>query len=119
VRPHGTGAPYGVALAAALIGLLLPAAGSARSSGAATPRTYTISLANPGYGPAPAQLRAGDTVVWVNNDLFRHTATARDGQFDVDLPPKARARTRLVRAGVVNVYCRYHPGMTLKLQVAR
>lgn len=114
MRPRAAGALRAVCVVAGLSAMAWPVP----AAPPAAPRTYTIGMANLGYGPAPARLRVGDTIVWVNQDLFRHTATARDKQFDVDLPPKARARTRLGRPGVVNVYCRYHPGMTLKLQVA-
>jgi plastocyanin len=62
-------------------------------------------------------LSVGDAVEWVNQDIFQHTATARDGQFDVDLKPKATARTVLARPGTIEVYCRYHPGMKLQLRV--
>jgi len=32
---------------------------------------------------------AGDTIEWVNNDFVAHTATARDGAWDV-MPPPSR-----------------------------
>jgi plastocyanin len=54
----------------------------------------------------------------VNADLFRHTATAKNKSFDVDLPPKARARTELKSTGAISFYCRFHPGMTGTLNVA-
>ena len=68
---------------------------------------------------APATVRAGDTIVWDNRDVFKHTATARDGSFNVDLPPNAKARTVIRSAGAVPFYCIYHPGMTGVLEVAR
>lgn len=81
-------------------------------------KVETVTIADMAYGPAPAGLRVGDTVEWVNADIFQHTATARNGAFDVDLAPKARARTVLKSAGTIDFYCRYHPGMTGRLQVA-
>ena len=47
---------------------------------------------------APADLRVGDTVEWINADNFQHSATARNGGFDADLPPKAHVRTVLSRS---------------------
>jgi plastocyanin len=82
------------------------------------PKTYTVTLAAMAFGPTPPELHVGDTIEWVNNDIFQHSATARDGAFDVDLPPKARSRTVLTRAGTIEFYCRYHPGMTGRLAVA-
>lgn len=99
---------------AALAGCLALAA-----CGKPQPITYTVTIAGMAYGPAPANLRVGDAIEWVNADIFQHSATARDGGFDVDLPPKAHARTVLTRPGQVDFYCRYHPGMTGRLAVAR
>jgi plastocyanin len=82
------------------------------------PKVYTVILAGMAFGPAPAELHVGDTIKWVNADIFQHTVTARDGAFDVDLPPKATARTVLRQAGTTGFYCRYHPGMTGRLIIA-
>ena len=71
------------------------------------------------FGPSPAGLRVGDTVVWINRDLFRHTATARDGAFDIDLAPGASGRTVMRTAGRLPYICRFHPGMTGQLTVSR
>ena len=100
------------AAAAAL--LALAAAGCAKPP----PRTFTVTIAQMAFGPTPSDARVGDVIQWVNADIFQHTATARDGGFDVDLPPKASARTTLRRAGAIAFYCRYHPGMSGSLTVA-
>ena len=85
---------------------------------AARPRTHTIVMEKMKFGPSPAGLRVGDTIVWVNRDLFRHTATARDRSFDVDLAAGASGRTVLRTAGRVPYICRFHPGMTGELTVS-
>jgi plastocyanin len=85
----------------------------------AAPRTVTITLDRLKFGTVPADLHQGDTIVWVNRDIFRHTATARDRSFDVDLPPGKSGKTVLKRAGTISFYCKYHPGMTGTLGVAR
>lgn len=96
--------------AASATAVALPAAAQAR--------THTIVMEKMKFGPSPAGLRVGDTIVWVNRDLFRHTATARN-QFDVDLAPGASGRTVLRAAGRIPYICRFHPGMTGVLTVAR
>jgi plastocyanin len=63
------------------------------------------------FGPLPANLHAGDVILWVNRDMFRHSATARDGSFAIDLPPKGSARTMVKRKGAIPFSCKYHPGM--------
>ena len=56
-------------------------------------------------------------MTWENHDIFQHSATAKDGAFDVELPPGGKASVTLTRAGLVEYYCRYHPGMTGRIQV--
>ena len=85
---------------------------------AAAPKVHTVRMAKMVFGPAPTGVRVGDIVEWVNADIFQHTATARNGAFDVDLKPGAKARTVLKAPGLVAFYCRYHPGMTGRLVVA-
>jgi plastocyanin len=100
---------------AAIIGsalLMQPLApATAPAAAAAAPRTYTIVMDKMKFGAVPRGIRIGDVIVWVNNDIFRHTATARDGSFNVDLPAKASGKTIVKRAGAIPFYCKYHPGM--------
>jgi plastocyanin len=103
--------------------LLVTLAGAAAAAPLAgcgrQPRTHTIEMRDMAFGPAPEGLRVGDTIEWVNADMFQHTATAKDGSFDVDLAPKARGRTVLKTAGSIAFYCRYHPGMQGVLAVGQ
>jgi plastocyanin len=80
---------------------------------------YVITMANMAYGRAPAHLRVGDTIEWKNDDMFRHTATVEAGAFNVTLAPGASAQVTLESSGIFNVLCRYHPGMALRLKVAK
>ena len=68
--------------------------------------------------PVPAELHPGDTIIWKNDDLFRHTATARDKSFDVELPSKTEVRMVVGAAGTVPFYCKLHPGMTGTLVIS-
>ena len=83
----------------------------------AAPRTHVVMIDKMKFVAMPAAVRAGDRITWVNKDLFRHTATARDGSFDVDLMPGARKTVLIRKAGAIPVFCRYHPGMTALLKV--
>jgi len=98
---------------AASIGALLPGA----SPAAAVPRTYTIVIDKMKFGPVPAQLHKGDAIIWVNRDFLRHSATAADHSFDVDLKPGAKGKTVLNKSGAIAFVCRYHPGMRGVLRV--
>jgi plastocyanin len=78
---------------------------------AAAPAMHTVVIDQMKFGPLPPNLRSGDVIQWVNRDLFRHSATARDGSFNLDLPPKTSGRTLVKRKGSIPFFCRYHPGM--------
>ena len=103
------------AAAAAALGALLLTAPSA----SAKPAVHTVVIQQMKFGPAPTGVRAGDTIVWANKDMFRHTATARDKSFDVDLPAGATGRTVVGKAGTITFYCRFHPAMTGRVVVAK
>jgi plastocyanin len=100
-------------LYAAGLGALLLAATPA----AASPRTYTVVIDKLKFGPLPAQLHKGDAILWVNRDFLRHSATASDHSFDVDLMPGKTGKTVLGKTGAIAFVCRYHPGMRGVLQV--
>lgn len=87
------------------------------SPAAAAPRTYTVAIDKLKFGPIPAQLHKGDSILWVNKDMLRHTATAADRSFDVDLQPGKAGKTVLNKAGAIAFVCRFHPGMRGVLQV--
>ena len=109
-----------VARAAAVFGLLSAAGFSAACHpAAAAPTEHVVVIDKMAFAPAPTDLRAGDVIVWVNKDIFRHTATDRRGRFDVDLPAGATRRTTLRWTGAIDYFCRYHPGMTGRVTVAK
>jgi plastocyanin len=83
----------------------------------AAPRTYTVVIDKMKFGPVPAQLRKGDSIIWVNRDFLRHSATATDHSFDADLPANAKVKTVLKKSGAIPFICRYHPGMRGVLKV--
>jgi plastocyanin len=79
--------------------------------------TVQISMENLEISPAVASAKVGDTIEWVNKDVFVHTATARNGDFDVNLPAKKSASLVVKKAGTVDYYCRYHPNMKATLKI--
>ena len=90
--------------------------GLSTAAGAA-PQTYTVVIQKMKFGPLPAQVRKGDSIIWVNRDILRHTATAADHSFDVDLPAGAKGKTLIRKAGTIAFTCRFHPGMRGTLKV--
>jgi len=79
--------------------------------------TVQITMENLVISPAEASATIGDTIEWINKDVLAHTATARNGDFDVNLPSKKTGTVVLKKAGAVEYYCRYHPNMKATLTV--
>ena len=79
--------------------------------------TIQIVMENLVILPAEASLKAGDTIEWINKDVFAHTATARNGDFDVMMPPNKTVTLVVKKAGTVEYYCRFHPNMKAVLRI--
>ncbi|AYG96212.1 hypothetical protein D8I30_00240 [Brevundimonas naejangsanensis] len=100
-------------MTAAALAALAPAL-PARAGG----RSHVIVVDKMAFGAAPMGIKVGDTVTWTNRDIVRHTATARNGAFNVDLPPGASASAVMNRAGTIAYYCRFHPAMQAQISVS-
>ena len=96
---------------------VLLAAASPAGSGA-TAETIRVEVKNLAFTPAAITAHIGDTIEWVNDDFVVHTATARNGEWDVKLRPHATGRTILQKPGKVEYYCRYHPNMKGEITIA-
>ncbi len=99
--------PFSLPVALVLAAMVVPAHAA----------TIEITMENLVIEPAEISAKVGDTVTWINKDVFAHTATAKNGDFDVTLPPKRSATSVLKKAGTVEYYCRYHPNMKATLKV--
>ena len=100
-------------LAAAAWALLLTSAPAA-----AAPRSFTVVIDKMKFGAIPANIHAGDIIIWDNRDMFRHSATAK-GAFDIDLPAGKVVKVRVTKTGTFNFLCKYHPGMKGVLRVSK
>ena len=99
--------------------LALAATVAPLSSGAAAAPRLHVVVDKMKFGTLPSNVRVGDAILWVNHDLFQHSATARDGSFDVDLPPGKSGKAVMRKAGPVSFACKYHPGMTGVIKVVK
>src|ERR1700748_1872802 len=79
--------------------------------------TIQISMENLVISPSETTAKVGDTIEWNNKDIFAHTATARNGDFDGTRGPKKTATLVLNKAGTVDYFCRFHPNMKATLVV--
>ena len=87
------------------------------SENVASAATIRIEVKGLAFAPAEVTVHVGDTIEWMNDDFVVHTATARDGQWDVKLPPHTSGQTVIRSAGKAEYYCRYHPNMKAVITV--
>lgn len=79
----------------------------------------SVVIADLEFEPSIVTVRIGDTVTWINKDIVEHTATSRDGVFDVATPKSRPAHWRAQTVGEFSYYCRLHPNMTGTIRVTR
>lgn len=74
-------------------------------------KTIRVTIDKLDYIPAVAQAKVGDTIEWINKDALAHTATAKNGAWNVTLKPKKNGHIVLKKAGSVDYFCKFHPNM--------
>ena len=87
--------------------VLLPtlAAGGARAA------TWQVTIQGFAFSPANFEVKAGDTIIFVNADNAPHTATAEDGAFDTGRIDPGQSAEVTIPAGSHPYVCQYHPMM--------
>ena len=70
-----------------------------------------IKMAQVAFAPTQVSAHVGDTVEWTNEDIVAHTATARNGAWDLMIGPNSKGTVTLKSAGTIEYYCRLHPNM--------
>ncbi|MGJ0621497.1 MAG: cupredoxin domain-containing protein [Methylocystis sp.] len=78
-----------------------------------------VVIADLEFKPSVVTVRIGDTVTWINKDFVEHTATSREGAFDVATPKSRPAHWRARKVGEFSYYCRLHPNMTGTIRVTQ
>lgn len=87
-------------------------------STAAKPKTRTVAMRGMNYLPATIAVNVGDTVIWKNEDIVPHTATARNKGFDSgNIEPGGSWRYVANKKGTYSYYCAYHPNTKGRLIV--
>jgi len=98
---------------------LSPAFGFISVAAAPAPKVVQIVIDKATFGDAPSGVFVGDTIEWVNKDIVDHTATAKTGEFNVEIPAGKKARVVLKHTGEIQYSCEYHPNMTAKVIVTK
>lgn len=102
------------ALAAAAPAALAGAVLATRAAAA----THTVTIRNRRFRPETITIKAGDTVVWENNDGLEHTATAKDKSWSTkSLPGGASGAITFPQKGTYAYICKWHPTMRGKVVV--
>ena len=101
-------------LAAVVSVMLVPAFGSASA-----PKVFQIVIDKATFSATPPGIKVGDTIEWINNDIFDHTATSKSGGWDVVIPAGKRSRVVMKTAGLFDYLCKYHPNMTGTVRVGK
>lgn len=90
---------------------------AACSSSDRAPRVHRVAIQGMRYVPATVSASRGDTVVWVNEDVVPHTATA-PGRFDSGVIQSGSEWRHVVTGrGPIGYGCTMHPTMTATLEV--
>jgi len=89
------------------------------ANGGASAEVIQIQMKQVAYAPAQVTAHIGDTIEWANDDIVAHTATARNGAWDVMVMPNNKASVVLKSAGTIDYYCRLHPNMVGSIAVSQ
>jgi plastocyanin len=103
---------------ALIILALLPCSSMGQGTAKRKPATHTLTIEGMQFGPATLTVKLGDSIVWVNKDMFPHTVTAKDGAFDSkQIEPGKSWTYRSVKKGTFAYVCSLHPTMQGQLQI--
>jgi plastocyanin len=82
------------------------------------PKTHTVIIEGMRFQPESLTVARGDTIVWVNKDLFPHTATSEAGRFDSQIIQAEKSWTFTAgKKGEFAYTCTFHPTMKAVLYV--
>ena len=83
-----------------------------------TVTSRTVLIVGLDCGPPELKVITGDVVIWHNDDIVLHTATAKDGSWDTgDIAAGASARITVTQDLSASYLCLYHPVMTGRIAV--
>jgi len=80
-------------------------------SAAASAETIKVTIKDLEFAPVTVNAHVGDVIEWTNGDALDHTATGKNGEFDVMIPANRVASATVTKAGRIDYYCTFHPNM--------
>ena len=107
-----------IVIVAAALGLLSCNRGSGVAAAPPSkPAVHTVVIEGMRFQPDSLTVKTGDTIVWVNKDLFPHTATAQ-GNFDSQSIDAGKSwELKPAAKGEITYICTFHPTMKAMVRV--
>ncbi|MBI2669115.1 cupredoxin domain-containing protein [Candidatus Woesearchaeota archaeon] len=84
----------------------------------ASAQIHQVVIENFKFSPADLEIKAGDTVEWVNKDGVAHTVTLGNGEFDEKVSVGATVTHTFTDAGNYAYHCSFHPNMRGSIAVS-
>jgi len=82
------------------------------------PKTIKVAIRGMQFAPDRAEVQSGDTVVWTNEDIVPHSATAENKAFDSGALSGGQSFSYVVQqAGELKYTCSFHPTMKATINV--
>ena len=88
---------------ALVVSLVLGLSVSARAE------TIQITIDKLVFAPADVNAKVGDTIEWINKDALVHTATATNGDWNVNIPGNQRGQVVLKKPGAADYTASFIP----------
>ena len=80
--------------------------------------TIQVTIDKLVFTPAEVSAKMGDTIEWINDDALVHTATATNGDWNVNIQAGQRGQVVMKKPGAAEYYCKLHPNMRGRIVVA-
>jgi plastocyanin len=80
--------------------------------------TIQVTIDKLVFTPAEVNAKVGDTIEWINKDALVHTATATNGDWNVNIQASQRGQVVMKKPGAAEYYCKLHPNMRGRIVVA-
>src|SRR5262245_65800508 len=80
--------------------------------------TIQVTIDKLVVAPAEVNAKVGDTIEWINKDALVHTATATNGDWNVNIASSQRGQIVLKKPGPADYFCKFHPNMKGRVVVA-
>lgn len=106
------------------VGLLLLIVGcqpathnSVNEEASSLPTTVTVSIKQMEFQPEKVEMKQGDTVIWVNEDMVAHNVAEENGTTILSDTIAPNASWKMVPTKSFNYICSIHPTMKGEIEI--